>query len=45
MFRDRRLGLVAGAALLVAGWYCIHDATKKRNAKVPLPLKPFYPWG
>lgn len=45
MFSDRRLGLLVGAGLLVAGWYCIHDATKRRNVKVPLIMRPFYPWG
>lgn len=42
---DRQTGLVVGAAFLVAGWYCIHDATKKRGSKVPVVMRPFYPWG
>lgn len=45
MFRDRQIALLVGGALLVAGWVCIHDATKRRNAKVPLVMRPFYPWG
>ena len=45
MFPDRRVGLVVGAALLVAGWICLHDAYGRRGAKVPVPLRPFYPWG
>lgn len=45
MFPDRRIGILVGGALLVAGWICIHDATKRRGVKVPLPMRPFYPWG
>lgn len=43
--KDRKAGLAIGAALLVAGWVFIHDATRQRNAKVPLIMRPFYPWG
>lgn len=45
MIRDRNTGLLLGAALLVAGWLCIHDVTKRRGSKVPVVMRPFYPWG
>lgn len=44
MFPDRRVGLVVGVALLVGGWVCLHDAYARRNERVPLALRPFYPW-
>lgn len=45
IFPDRRIGAVVGVALLVAGYVCIHDAYAKRRVKMPLLLRPLYPWG
>jgi len=45
IFRNRKAGAVVGVALLAAGWLVLHDAYSKRNVKMPMPLRPFYPWG
>lgn len=45
MFPNRHVGTLVGCALLVAGWVCLHDAYSRRGTKMPLPLRPFYPWG
>jgi hypothetical protein len=45
IFPDRRVGAVIGVCLLVGGWVCLHDAYSRRNTKMPLALRPFYPWG
>lgn len=45
IFPDRRLGAVVGVCLLAAGYLCLHDAYNRRNVKMPVPLRPFYPWG
>jgi len=42
---DRRIGAVLGVGCLVLGYVLIHDAYKKRNVKMPILLRPFYPWG
>jgi hypothetical protein len=45
MFRNRSAGAFVGVALLVGGWVCLHDVYARRNTKMPLLLRPFYPWG
>lgn len=45
IFPDRRVGAAIGVILLVGGWVCLHDAYSRRSVKMPLPLRPFYPWG
>jgi len=44
LIRDRRIGAVLGVGFLVLGYVCIHDAYARRNVKMPLFLRPFYPW-
>lgn len=45
IFPDRRVGAVLGVCLLIGGWVCLHDAYSRRSVKMPMPLRPFYPWG
>lgn len=45
IFTNRALGTAVGVALLAAGWVCLHDVYARRNSKMPLVLRPFYPWG
>lgn len=45
IFPNRKLGAVVGVCLLAGGWLVLHDAYSRRGVKMPLALRPFYPWG
>ena len=42
--RDRRVGAVAGLALIAGGWLLLHDAYVRRNVRPPLLLRPLIWW-
>lgn len=44
IFPNRQVGTLVGVAFLVAGWVCLHDVYARRNTKMPIVLRPFYPW-
>lgn len=43
-FPDPRLALVAGVALLGAGWFCLYDAYEGRGGRTPAILRPITWW-
>lgn len=40
-FKDRYTALAVGAALFLAGSWCLYDAWEGRGRKTPLPVRPF----